>query len=166
MQSLSSARSMSSHLITLGASVFLALFLFAGFAKAASVNVDANGLALQGYDPVAYFSENAAVKGGASVTAEYNGSKYQFKNAENRDLFLANPSKYAPQYGGYCAYAASKGALAKGDPEAWTIYEGKLYLNFSKSVRSIWQQDIPGHIEKANTNFPKLLETWPNVTEW
>ncbi|WP_299349233.1 YHS domain-containing (seleno)protein [uncultured Maritalea sp.] len=124
------------------------------------------GVAIGGYDAVAYFSAGEAKPGDGAFVTNYENAEWRFASQENLDAFLAAPSQYAPQYGGYCAYAASKGALAKGDPEAWTIYEGKLYLNFSKSVRSIWQQDIPGHIEKANTNFPKLLETWPNVTEW
>lgn len=124
------------------------------------------GVGIGGYDAVAYFSIGEAVKGDRQFVTSYKGASWHFASQENLNAFMADPTQYEPQYGGYCAYAASKGALAKGDPEAWTIYEGKLYLNFSKSVRGIWQQDIPGNIEKANANFPKLLETWPDVTQW
>jgi len=124
------------------------------------------GVAIGGYDAVAYFTLGEAVAGDPQFSTSYEGANWHFSSQENLDMFVTNPENYAPQYGGYCAFAAAKGALAKGDPEAWTIYEGKLYLNFSKSVRDIWQQDIPGNIEKANANFENLLATWPNVTQW
>lgn len=123
------------------------------------------GVAIGGYDSVAYFTKGEATKGDKEFVLSYKGADWRFSSQENLDLFSANPEKYAPQYGGYCAYAASKGALAKGDPEAWTVYEDKLYLNFSKSVRALWKTDIPGNVAKADVNYPKLLETWPNVSE-
>jgi len=123
------------------------------------------GVAIGGYDSVAYFTKGEATKGDKTITTSYKGAEWRFMSQENLEMFLADPTKYAPQYGGYCAYAASKGALAKGDPEAWTVYEDKLYLNFSKSVRALWKTDIPGNVALADKKFPKLLETWPNVSE-
>lgn len=124
------------------------------------------GVGIGGYDAVAYFKQDRAIVGDDAFSTMYKDASWRFSSQENLDLFLADPEMYAPQFGGYCAYAASKGALAKGDPEAWTIYQGKLYLNFDKSVRDIWKQDIPGNLEKANANFPNLIATWPDVTSW
>jgi len=115
-----------------------------------------NGVAIQGYDPVAYFTANAAVDGDPSISEDYEGAKYYFSSAENRDAFIANPAKYAPQYGGFCAYAVSKGYVAPIDPAAFNVVDDKLYLNYSKSVRKTWTKDIPGHIKSANTNWPGL----------
>ena len=115
------------------------------------------GLAVAGYDPVAYFTENMPVMGKPSISLDYNGARWLFSSAANRDAFKANPAKYAPQYGGYCAYAVSQGYTAKGEPEVWKIVDGKLYLNFSKGVQKRWQRDIPGHIQSANTNWPSVL---------
>ena len=117
-----------------------------------------DGVGAGGYDVVAYFTQGAAVPGDAAITAQHDGATWRFTSAENRDTFLADPAKYAPQYGGYCAYAASKGATASGDPQAWTVHEGKLYLNYSTQVRSIWSGDKPGNIAKADANWPRILE--------
>jgi YHS domain-containing protein len=116
-----------------------------------------SGVGAGGYDVVAYFSGQSA-PGKADITAQWGGATWRFANAENKAAFEASPEKYAPQYGGYCAYAVSKGATAKGDPEAWTVVDGKLYLNFSTGVRETWSQDIPGNISAANANWPKVLE--------
>ncbi len=113
----------------------------------------ATGEAINGYDPVAYFTEMKPVRGKTDYTSEYKGALFLFASAENRDLFAADPEKYAPQYGGWCAFAMSKGAFATTAPEAWTIHEGKLYLNYSTGVRQIWQQDIPGNVAKADENW-------------
>ena len=115
------------------------------------------GVGAGGYDVVAYFSGQPA-KGQENFTTKWNGAIWRFANADNRAAFEADPVKYAPQYGGYCAYAVSKGSTAKGDPEAWTVVDGKLYLNFSEGVRETWRQDIPGNISAANSNWPKVLE--------
>ncbi|MDJ1170690.1 YHS domain-containing (seleno)protein [Roseofilum sp. BLCC_M154] len=119
-----------------------------------------DGVAIRGADPVAYFmkgkNENAMM-GNAEYQHQWNGTTWYFSSAENRDKFAANPSEYAPQYGGYCAKAMSEGNLAPVDPNAWTIYEGKLYLNYSKSVQAQWMQDIPGNITKANRHWPDIL---------
>ena len=115
------------------------------------------GLAVAGYDPVAYFTQNKPVMGNPSIAFEYQGARWLFSSAANRDAFKADPAKYAPQYGGYCAYAVSQGYTAKGEPEVWKIVDGKLYLNFSKGVQRRWQRDIPGHITSANANWPSVL---------
>jgi YHS domain-containing protein len=116
-----------------------------------------SGVGAGGYDVVAYFSGQSA-PGKAEITAEWNGATWRFANVQNKAAFEANPEKYAPQYGGYCAYAVSKGATAKGDPEAWTVVDGKLYLNFSTGVRETWRQDISANISAADANWPKVLE--------
>jgi YHS domain-containing protein len=115
------------------------------------------GVAVGGYDPVSYFRKGGPQMGSEKFAAEWKGAEWRFTSEENLAAFKASPETYAPQYGGYCAYAVSKGATAKGDPEAWTVAGGKLYLNFSPSVRSIWRKDIPGNIAKADTNWPGVL---------
>lgn len=115
------------------------------------------GVAAGGYDVVAYFAGKPA-EGSREFASEYNGATYRFASAANRDAFAANPARYAPQYGGYCAWAVANGYTAKGDPEAWSVEGGKLYLNYSKSVRSDWLKDVPGNIAKGDANWPKVLE--------
>ncbi len=115
------------------------------------------GKAIRGYDPVAYFTQSKPVKGDSDFTYRWNDAKWYFSSAENRDAFVKKPEKFAPQYGGYCAWAVSKGYTAKIDPNAWNIHDGKLYLNYSKSVQASWQQDIPGNIASGDKNWPKLL---------
>ena len=114
-------------------------------------------VAIEGTDPVAYFAEGRAVEGSSDYTHRWMGAKWRFKNAANRDAFVADPEKYAPQFGGYCAWAVSQGYTASIDPEAWTINKGKLYLNYSKGVRAQWSEDIPGNIAKGERNWPKVL---------
>jgi len=114
--------------------------------------------AVAGYDAVAYFTEGEPVEGSKDFTTEYNGAEWRFSSAENRDLFIANPSAYAPQYGGYCAWAAAEGKLAKGDPSYWSIVNGKLYLNYDRKVQATWETDIPGFIMKADANWPAIIE--------
>lgn len=113
-------------------------------------------VAINGYDPVAYF-EGGPVEGSADFTHEWNGATWRFASAENRDKFAADPEAFAPQYGGYCAWAVSQGYTASTDPEAWSVVDGKLYLNYSKSVRSTWEGDIPGNIAKGDANWPSVL---------
>jgi hypothetical protein len=114
------------------------------------------GVALDGYDPVAYFTDGKPVAGVAEIRHEWNGAVWRFATPEHRDLFAADPAKYAPQYGGYCAYAVSKGYTADIDPEAWKIVDGKLYLNYDLEVQKLWEQDVPGHIRKADENWPRI----------
>ena len=113
-------------------------------------------LAVSGYDPVAYFTDGKAVQGSEQVTAEHAGVTYRFASAEHRALFQAAPETYLPQYGGFCAYAAAKGALAPTDPEAFTVLGGKLYLNYSQDVRERWLERAGEYIKAADENWPRL----------
>ena len=122
------------------------------------VNSSFFGGAIKGYDPVAYFTEGKPVKGKSAYQHKWMGATWSFASAENRDLFQKNPEKYAPQYGGYCAYAVSQGGTANGDPHVWKIVDGKLYLNLNSNIQKIWEKDIPGYIKKANQNWPKILK--------
>ena len=119
---------------------------------------DDAGLAIRGADPVAYFVEGAAVPGSAEFSHDWGNVTWQFASAENRDLFAANPEQYAPQYGGFCAWAVSQGYTASIDPEAWQIVDGRLYLNYDRRVQQRWEQDIPGNIAKADANWPGVLD--------
>lgn len=113
--------------------------------------------AIRGYDPVAYFKVGVPTHGSDQFTAEWQGATFRFANADNLAAFKGDPAAYAPQYGGYCAYALSKGAIAGTVPEAWSIVNGKLYLNYSTAVQQRWRQDIPGNIRAANANWPAVL---------
>lgn len=113
-----------------------------------------NGLAIGGYDPVAYFTEKKAKKGSPKHSLAWGGVKWRFKSAENKALFEANPAKYAPQYGGFCAYAMASGDRVEISPTAWEIYNGKLYLNYNSLIRIIWNRDKDGYISKANKHWP------------
>ena len=115
------------------------------------------GIAINGYDPVAYFTEGKPVEGSPDHTSDWEGATVQFSSAENKALFDGDPEKYAPKYGGYCAYAVSKGYTASTDPAAWSIYEDRLYLNYSKSVRALWAARKRHHIEQADKNWPSVL---------
>lgn len=116
-----------------------------------------DGVVIGGYDPVAYFTDAKPVKGSADHALDWDGATWHFASAANKDAFMADPAKYAPQYGGYCAYAVSKGATAKTEPEAWHIVDDKLYLNFDLDVQKVWLQDVPGNVAKANANWPAVL---------
>ena len=129
--------------------------LFSTITLADKLNLK-DGLAIRGYDPVAYFSDNQAVEGSPSISLHWGGATWQFSSESNRDLFEQDPGKYAPQYGGFCAYAASKGALADADPLAFTVHNGKLYLNFNLQVRDLWDGDRDGNISRADSNWPGL----------
>ena len=125
----------------------------------APVNTSLFGsVAIKGYDPVAYFLEGQPVKGSRDFTVTWNGATWQFASASNRDLFAQQPTAYAPQFGGYCAWAVSQGYTAGIDPAAWKIVAGKLYLNYDREVQEKWMKDIPGLIEKAEKNWPLLLK--------
>ena len=115
------------------------------------------GVAIDGSDPVAYFREGRPVAGDPSLAFDWNGASWRFSTPGNRDEFAANPEAFAPQYGGYCAWAASQGYVADADPEAWDIHDGALYLNYNKSIRERWRQDKPGNIAKADAIWPGPL---------
>ncbi|MDE0695607.1 MAG: YHS domain protein [Boseongicola sp.] len=116
-----------------------------------------NGVAIHGYDPVAYFTMSKPVEGDAAITSVLEEATFRFANAEHKALFDADPAKYAPKYGGYCAYAVSKGATAMTVPEAWSIHDGRLYLNYSTGVRRTWLKDVAGNIQRADANWPGVL---------
>ncbi|MEM8961644.1 MAG: YHS domain-containing (seleno)protein [Acidobacteriota bacterium] len=149
------------HRFTAILGLFLMLTVLAAPAMAAKKPINQTtfgGVAIKGYDPVAYFTDSQAVKGDKQHTFSWQGANWHFASAENRDTFAADPEAYAPQYGGYCAYAVSKGNVAGIDPEAWTVHEGKLYLNYSIGVMNKWREDIPGNIAKADANWPGVLD--------
>jgi YHS domain-containing protein len=112
--------------------------------------------AIQGYDPVAYFKESKPVKGKSEFSYSWKDGVWYFSNEENLNDFKANPEKYAPQFGGYCAYGVADGHKATTSPDAWTIVDGKLYLNYNKDVQQLWKKDQAGFIQKANTNWPEV----------
>ncbi|MEM6491044.1 MAG: YHS domain-containing (seleno)protein [Pseudomonadota bacterium] len=114
------------------------------------------GLAIEGYDTVAYFTEGKPVEGDEAFESEWKDATWRFASAENKALFDADPEKYAPQYGGYCAFAVAKNTTASIEPDLWDIVDGKLYLNYSKSVQDKWRADIPGMIATANGNWPAI----------
>lgn len=116
-----------------------------------------SNLAVNGYDPVAYFAEGRPVAGSSAHETKYQGATWRFASAAHKAAFDADPAKYAPQYGGYCAWAVSQGYTAKSDPEAWRIVGGKLYLNYDAGVLKTWELNVVGNIEAADANWPKLL---------
>jgi hypothetical protein len=119
-------------------------------------NVDWKGVAIKGYDAVAYFTEGKPVKGTSDHELAWRGAKWRFASSSSLEIFRADPDKYAPRYGGYCAYGVAVGGLYNIKPEAWSIVDGVLYLNKNLQVRETWRQDIRGYIEKADANWPGL----------
>lgn len=117
------------------------------------VNKTSDGKALSGYDAVAYFAVQDAVQGNPQYEYAWNGAKWLFSSQENLEKFRSNPEAYAPQFGGYCAYAVSEGHTANGDPQAWKVVDGKLYLNYSKDVKKMWEQNQAERIQKAGVNW-------------
>ena len=112
--------------------------------------------AIQGYDPVAYFKESKPVKGKAELSYTWKQATWHFSSQQNLEDFKGNPEKFAPQFGGYCAYGMAEGHKAPTSPDAWTILDDKLYLNYNKNVKELWDKDRPGNIEKANKNWPTV----------
>lgn len=117
-----------------------------------------DGVAIGGYDPVAYVTEQKPVKGLPEFQSVHRGSMFRFASAAHRDVFAAEPDKYAPQYGGYCAYGMAKGYKAKIDPAAFTVVDGKLFLNYNDTVRAQWLSDISGYIRQADANWPEAMK--------
>ncbi len=144
---------------TLLALALLALFSTLSAQAADPVNKSTlGGLALDGYDAVAYFTDGKPIEGSSKFEHSWQGAKWRFASTEHRDLFAANPEKYAPQYGGYCAWAVSQGYTADADPKAWKIVDGKLYLNYNAKIQKDWEKDAAGNIVKADANWPEVLE--------
>jgi YHS domain-containing protein len=127
----------------------------------APINVDKRGIGVQGHDPVAYFTVGKPTQGSAEFQAAHEGVVYRFASAANRDLFVANPAKYAPQYGGFCAMGAHMGKKFDGDPKAWHIADGKLYLNLNADVQAAWLKDVPGHNQSADAKWPGIALKTP-----
>ena len=114
--------------------------------------------AISGYDTVAYFTIGKPVKGLDTLVHEWNGAKWKFSTQAHLDLFKANPEKYAPQYGGYCAYGVTRDSLVKVEPDQFTVRDGKLYLNYDAEVQAIWAKDPAGYIKTADAKFQALLQ--------
>ncbi len=110
-----------------------------------------------GYDVIAYFTESQPVKGDKAFKTKYKGANWYFSSRENLDTFLGDPEKYAPQYGGYCAWAVSQGNTASGDPLQWTVHNGKLYLNYDRKINNRWRADIEKFIVDGDKNWPAVL---------
>lgn len=123
----------------------------------ASSEGHAEGLAINGFDPVAYFTDEKPVEGKAEFTLEHDGAMWQFASMENLEMFKSDPASYAPQYGGYCAYAIGKGKTKSIDPAAWQVVNNKLYLNHSKAVQEKWSKDIDAGIQAADAKWPDVL---------
>ena len=138
--------------------LFLAAMTAAGGAERMLWHPYANGLGAGGYDVVAYFADGKAAKGREEFSADHGGQTWRFASDEHRQQFLAAPQNYLPQYGGYCAYAASLGALAFGDPEEWTVRGGKLYFNYNAPTRARWEAEAQQHIVSADRNWPSLAD--------
>ena len=115
------------------------------------------GAAISGYDPVAYFTLGQPTKGRPEIEFEWNGARWLFSNPEHRDAFKAEPTKYAPQFGGYCAYGLTRGYAAPTAPDAWKIVDGKLYLNYDKEVQKLWEKGLPAIIATGEKNWPAAL---------
>jgi hypothetical protein len=126
---------------------------FSAKSEIAAYNVDSDSVAIHGYDTVAYFTEGKAVKGTGEFEHVWEDARWHFANAPNRDLFAANPDRYAPQYGGYCALGIAAGEFAHVDPEAWTMVDGKLYLNKSKKHMDIWRESTDSHLWISDHNW-------------
>ena len=118
-----------------------------------------SGIAIRGYDTVAYFTEAKPVKGDDQFTTEWQSATWKFSSQEHLDLFTTDPQKYAPQYGGYCAYGVAQNNLVKIEPDQWTIHDDKLYLNYNAKLNKEWKMDIPGFIKTADELFESLLKT-------
>lgn len=127
-----------------------------------AINIDSEGVALRGYDPVAYFTDGRPTKGSEQFQATYDGGRYLFSSAANRGAFLKQPEKFAPAFGGFCAMGAVFGKKLDGDPNFWRIVDGKLYLNVGDHAAKRWVEDVPGNIAKANENWPAIKDKKPN----
>ena len=141
-----------------GAVCLALVFFLASFPAAAETAISGakDGAAIDGYDPVAYFTLGQPTRGLEQFSYAWQGTSWRFASAENRDAFAARPELYAPQYGGYCAYAMSGGGFAVGDGERWKIVDNKLYLNNNWFAQKLWTGDIPGYIKNADKEWPKV----------
>ncbi len=149
---------LSRRTLLLSAAATPAAALFSTPAMAAEPMIFAiGGIAIRGADTVAFFTQGALVEGSSNYAVIWDGATWYFASLANMEMFLANPTAYAPQYGGYCAFTLSRGALATSVSEAWTVYDNKLYLNHSLVVRQTWMEDVPGNIALADAQWPTIL---------
>jgi len=151
--------------ISLGFTLFILIALFAAAcgtqtysSGAALVSKTADGLAIRGYDAVAYRTIEAATQGNPQYEFAWNGAKWLFVSAENRDRFAASPENYAPEYGGYCAWSMSQNTVMEADPEVWKVVDGKLYLIQNEMVKEVWEKSQPDLIKESNENWQKLKD--------
>jgi YHS domain-containing protein len=147
---------MRSQMVIAGILMGFSFLLLPVFGSMAVEKSPIDVLAIKGYDAVAYFKHNTALKGNEQFHILWHGMTWYFATSGNRELFAASPDKYAPQYDGYCAWALTEARKAQTDPEVWKIVDGKLYLNCSKAAYEKWSRDIPGNIKKADANWLKL----------
>lgn len=127
------------------------------------LNLDAQGLALKGYDPVSYFQQSGPVQGNTNLTERYEGATYQFANSANQAAFKANPTKYAPAFGGFCAMGVVMDKKLDIDPQLWRVVDGKLYLNVHKPAQTRWLEDITGNIKKGEENWSRIKDKVPST---
>ncbi|WP_194953804.1 YHS domain-containing (seleno)protein [Sphingopyxis solisilvae] len=148
------------------AAILLALTPAATFAAPSQssppVSVSQEGIAIGGYDAVSYFSDGGPVVGSPAFEHRWNGAVWRFASAEARDLFSTNAEAFAPQFGGYCAWAISQNYIAPGDPKVWRIVDGRLYLNFNERAKELWEADLADAIQRGKANWPTVLEQADN----
>ena len=145
-------------LCLLSLTIIVSVFACKKTEPSSEINITDGNVAIKGYDPVAYFTDMKPVKGLPEFEYSWKGARWRFSSESHREMFGADPEKYAPRYGGYCAYAVSQGKLADIDPDSWTIYESRLYLNLNQDVQQLWEKDKPGYIRKADENWPGVLK--------
>ena len=138
--------------------LLLAASAFAG--TKSLINVDKDGVGIKGYDPVAYFTQNQPVKGNPQYQSTHNGVKYYFASQQNKAAFDANPSKYEPQFGGFCAYAASQNHTAPIEVDAFQIVNGRLLLQYDTSIQKKFNKDTQGNLKQADANWPGIVEKY------
>ena len=130
-------------------------------AAGVDLNASSTGLAMQGYDPVAYFTDGAPAKGSYKITTVFNDATYRFASEEHKAQFEANPEAYLPAYGGYCAFGTAMGFKFDGDPTYWKIVDNTLYLNLSKDIQERWEGNIPGFVQDANGHWENIADVEP-----
>lgn len=148
-------KALRSALLSMGLALAIVPVAVQMAAGETEVNI-VEGYAVHGYDVVAYFKQGKPVAGDSRFTAQHEGVTYRFSSAEHRDAFTSDPASYAPQYGGYCAFGAAMGRKFDGDPNAWAIVDGKLYLNLNKNIQARWKENVPGFVKGANNNWPLI----------
>jgi YHS domain-containing protein len=156
---------MKHAIIRLGAAVVLIISAAAGapaLAAGPDINATITGLALRGYDPVAYFTDGKPVLGDFTITAQHDGATYRFASEDHKERFLKDPAKYLPEYGGFCAFGTAQGVKVDGDPNVWKIVDNKLYLNLAPAVAKRWELDVSGNIKTADEKWTVVKDKPPS----